>query len=286
MLVTRWLAVLWCLVVPASGWAGDLVELPPLTARVTDLTATLDADQRATLEASLAKIEREHGAQVAILMLPSTRPESIEQFGIRLAEAWKLGRQRVDDGAIIIVAKGDHSMRIEVGRGLEGAVPDVVAKRIVADVMAPKFKQGDFAGGLELAIADLASAIAGEALPAPAAAKGGTAGDSGNLFWLFVAIMAGGLLRSLLGLAGVLVVALAAGWLAWTIFASWLAAIVVAGIVALFSYLRGNGRGWATGGPGGIGGGGWGSGSGWSSGSGGFSGGGGGFGGGGASGNW
>lgn len=278
--MVRLLATLWCLILPAVGWAGDVVAIPPLSARVTDLTATLAPEQSARLEASLAQIERDKGAQVVILMLPTTKPESIEQFGIRLAEAWKVGRQRVDDGAIVIVAKDDRSARIEVGRGLEGAVPDVVAKRIVADVMAPKFKQGDFAGGLDLAVAKLAEAIGGESLPAPAAQPADGAGAENNFFWLFLALMAGGVLRSLLGLLGVALAALVAGWLAWAVFASWLAAILAAGLAALFSFARGGGRGWSVGGSGGA------TGGGWSSGGGGFTGGGGEFGGGGASGNW
>jgi uncharacterized protein len=278
--MVRLLVTLWCLILPAIGWAGDVVAIPPLSARVTDLTSTLAPEQSARLEASLAQLERDKGAQVAILILPTTKPEAIEQFGIRLAEVWKVGRQHVDDGAIVIVAKDDRSARIEVGRGLEGAVPDVVAKRIVADVMAPKFKQGDFAGGLDLAVAKLAEAIGGEGLPAPAAQPGNGAGAENNFFWLFLALMAGGILRSLLGLLGVALAALVAGWLAWAVFASWLAAILAAGLAALFSFARGGGRGWSVGGSGGA------TGGGWSSGGGGFTGGGGEFGGGGASGNW
>jgi uncharacterized protein len=281
--VTRLGLLLWCLVFPAIGWGADPVASPPLTTRVTDLTATLSAEQNAALEASLERIERDKGAQVAILMLPTTQPESIEQFGIRLAEAWKIGRWRVNDGVIVIVAKDDHGARIEVGRALEGAVPDAVAKRIVADVMAPKFKAGDFAGGLQSAVAALAGAIGGEALPAPTAQPASAAGTENHFIYLFLALMLGGVLRSLLGLFGAIVAAVVAGWLAGTIFASWIAAIIAAAITVLFSFARGGGRGWSAGGSGGALGGGF---SGPSSGGGGFSGGGGEFGGGGASGNW
>ncbi len=281
--MTRFGLLLCCLIFPAIGWGADPVAIPPLSARVTDLTATLSAEQNAALDASLERIEREKGAQVAILMLPTTQPESIEQFGIRLAEAWKIGRWRVNDGVIVIVAKDDHGARIEVGRALEGAVPDVVAKRIVADVMAPKFKAGDFAGGLQSAVAALAGSIGGEALPAPAAQPASASGTENHFIYLFLALMLGGVLRSLLGLFGAIVAAVVAGWLAWTIFASWIAAIIAAAITVLFSFARGGGRGWSAGGSGGALGGGF---SGPSSGGGGFSGGGGEFGGGGASGNW
>jgi uncharacterized protein len=282
--VARLWILLWCLVFPALGWGADPVAIPPLSTRVTDLTATLSAEQSAALEASLEKIEREKGAQIAIVLLPTTQPESIEQFGIRLAEAWKIGRWRVNDGIIIVLAKDDRAARIEVGRALEGPVPDVVARRIIADVMAPKLKEGDFAGGLQAAVAALAGAIAGEALPAPAVHQPEASTDGGaNFILLFLALILGSVLRSLLGLVGATLAAIAAGWLAWSIFASWIAALIAAAITLLFSYARGGGRGWSAGGTGGALGGGF---SGSSSGGGGFSGGGGEFGGGGASGNW
>lgn len=281
--MVRLLALLWCLLVPAVGWAAEPIVVPPMTGRVTDLTSTLSTDQAAALEASLARIEREKGAQVAILMLPTTEPESIEQFGIRLAETWKLGRSHVNDGVIVIIAKDDHKARIEVGRGLEGAIPDAIAKRVVADVMAPKLKAGDFAGGLQAAVAALGGAIGGEALPAPAAQPVSGSGTDNNFIFLFLVLMLGGVLRSLLGLIGAALAAVVAGWLAWAIFASWIAALIAAAITLLFSFARGGGRGWSAGGMGGASGGSF---SGGSSGGGSFTGGGGEFGGGGASGNW
>jgi len=281
------LLVALCLIA-GSVLANDagLVALPPLAARVTDLTATLSADQRTRLEEELAAVEKEKGTQLAVLILPSTQPESIEQFGIRLAEAWKIGRRGVNDGAIIIVAKDDHRMRIEVGYGLEGAIPDAVAKRVIAEVMTPQFKQGDYAGGLDQAVQALAGIVAGEPLPPPkpvADSVGGGPTDSHFVF-LIGSILLAGFLRALLGLGGIAVAALVAGWFAWTIFASWLAVAAAAAITLVVGLMAGAGRGWSRGSP--SSGGGFWSSSGGSSSGGGFSGGGGSFGGGGASGGW
>lgn len=272
--------------VSGVAFAADEVAIPPLTARVTDLTATLSAEQKQQLEATLAKLEADKGSQVAILMLPTTQPEAIEQFGIRLAEAWKVGRKGTDDGVIVIVAKDDRTARIEVGYGLEGAIPDAVAKRIVDGIMIPRFKEGDFHGGLRDAVDALGRIIGGEALPAPA--RSGTrnavaGGDLGNLIpvaMVFIFVV-GGLLRAVLGrAAGAGVGGVIAFFGAWLLLGSLALAIVVAVIAFIFT-LAGGGR---FGGPGGgLGGGGFGGGFG---GGGGFSGGGGGFGGGGASGRW
>jgi uncharacterized protein len=278
----RWLAALWCLALSAPGWGVDVVALPTLAARVTDLTATLTSEQSAALEAATAAIERDKGAQVVIVLLPTTRPESIEQFGIRLAEAWRIGRKGVNDGVIVIVAKDDRKMRIEVAYGLEGAIPDALAKRIVDETMAPRFKQGDFAGGLRAAVDDLARLIRGEALPAPAAASApGEGPGEESMVLLFFTVALSAVLRTMLGVTGSLLAAALAGWLAWTVFASWLAVAIAAVAAFVFSFARGGG-GWHAGGTGGgLGGGGYSS-----SGGGGFSGGGGSFGGGGASGDW
>ena len=276
----RWLAILCFALLPLSGWSANEVALPALSERVTDLTATLSAEDRAGLTASLAALEKDKGAQIAIVLLPTTQPESIEQFGIRLADAWKIGRKGVDDGLIVIVAKDDRRMRIEVGYGLEGAIPDAIAKRIVAEQMAPRFRQGDFAGGLRATVASLDKVIRGEPLPAPVtpANQGGTdAGDA--LTFLLIVLFMAGVIRSMFGLLGSLAVSGAAGWLAWTIFASLGLAGGAALLAFALSFVRLGRGGWHSGGgfPGGFGG---------SSGGGGFSGGGGGFGGGGASGNW
>lgn len=278
----RWLAALCFALLPLLGWSANEVALPPLTERVTDLTGTLSTADRASLTASLTALEKEKGAQITIVMLPTTQPETIEQFGIRLAEAWKIGRKGVDDGVIVIVAKNDRKMRIEVGYGLEGAIPDAIAKRIVAEQMAPRFREGDFAGGLRATIATLDKVIRGEALPAPVAPAAQSGTDPGDaLMFLLIVLVMGGVIRSMFGLLGSVAVSGVAGWLAWSVFAS----LGIAGIAALLafalSFIRLGRGGWSSGGgggfPGGFGGG---------SSGGGFSGGGGGFGGGGASGNW
>ncbi len=275
------LTLLWLALLPATGRAAEPVPLPALNTRVTDLTATLDATQRGRLEAQLAAIDRAGKAQVAVLLLPTTEPETIEQFGIRLAEAWKVGRKGADDGLIIIVAKNDRRMRIEVGYGLEGRIPDATASRIVNERMAPAFKQGDFFGGLAAAIAAVDQALGGTAgaaeaaLPAaaPVASTGG-AMQGDWIEWLFMLAMGAGVLRAIFGLLGSLAAAAVGGWLGFMVFGSTGIALVAGVVVFLLSFvsLAGGGRG------GGFGGG--------ISGGGGFSGGGGGFGGGGASGRW
>jgi len=271
------LALLWLALLPAIAGAAELVPLPALSSRVTDLSGTLDATQRGRLEAQLAAIERSGRAQIAVLLLPSTQPETIEQFGIRLAEAWKIGRKGADNGIILIVAKNDRKMRIDVGYGLEGAVPDAVAKRIVAERMAPAFKQGDFFGGLRAAIEGLDQAVGGPGSTAPVVEpprvdSGKSAEDNDLSGWLMAAVVGGGVLRMMFGLFGALVAAVVAGWLGLVMFGSWLAALLAGLAIFVLSFLS----------PlflGGFGGGG-------SSSGGGFSGGGGSFGGGGASGSW
>src|SRR6266699_1668333 len=147
--------------------AADEVAVPPLKARVTDLTGTLTAAQIQTLEARLRDFERGKGSQIAVLMLPSTQPETIEEYSIRVADAWKIGRSKIDDGVILVIAKNDRKLRVEVGRGLEGAIPDAVAKRVVSDVIAPHFRTGDFYGGVAAGTDAVMKLIEGEGLPAP-----------------------------------------------------------------------------------------------------------------------
>ena len=275
------LTLFWLALPPAFGAADELVSLPALTSRITDLTATLDATQRGRLEEQLAALERRHGGQTAILLLPSTQPETIEQFGIRLADAWKIGRKGADNGVIVIVAKDDRKMRIEVGYGLEGMIPDVIAKRIIEEQMAPRFRQGDFFGGLGAAIAGLDRAMGGSGegmAETRAASSGGGDGsmDSDPFPWLLAVVFGSGLLRRMFGLFGSVIAAIVAGGLVLTIMGSWLLAIIAGVVVLLVSMLQliPFGSGGFGGGFGGGGGGG------------GFSGGGGGFGGGGASGSW
>jgi uncharacterized protein len=152
----------------AGASAEDLQAIPALTERVTDLTATLAASDRASLDATLAALEERKGAQVAILLVATTAPETIEQYASRVYDAWKLGRKGVDDGVLVVVAKDDHAVRIEIAYGLEGAIPDAAAKRIAHDYMSPKFRAGDFAGGLSAGVEMLRRLIDEEPLPAPA----------------------------------------------------------------------------------------------------------------------
>lgn len=254
----------------------DEVKVPPLTHRVTDLTATLDAAQLQTLEARLAEFEKSKGAQLAVLIVPTTQPETIEQFGIRVVEAWTLGRKGVDDGALLIVAKDDHSLRIEVGYGLEGVLNDATANRIIDEVIVPRFKRGDFYVGIESGLAAMMQVVNGEPLPPPKhAAASGKYDIESLLFIAFGAVMVvGGMLRALLGrIPAALLMGSALGLLAWLTVAT-LTIAVLAGLAAFVFVLLGGGRGF----------GGYGGGSGGFGGGGGFSGGGGGFGGGGASG--
>jgi uncharacterized protein len=255
------------------------VAVPPV-ARVTDLTGTLSAQQMAALDQTLASFEASKGSQIAVLIVPTTQPETIEQYALRVAETWKLGRQGVDDGALLLVARDDRALRIEVGYGLEGVLSDIVAKRIVSDVIAPRFREGDFAGGVNAGLDAMMKVIDGEALPAPRrtaeATEGGLEQYGPVLF--IVALGLGGMLRAMLGrLPGALVIGGIVGVVAW-IMAGLLSVALFAAFVAAALTLFGGGRG-----IGGLGGGGFGGGGG---GGGGFSGGGGGFGGGGASGRW
>lgn len=263
----------------AGSGAAEPLPIPPLKARVTDLTATLSRDQVAQLESQLAAFEARKGSQIVLLMVPSTAPETIEQFGIRVAEAWKPGRKGVDDGIILLVAKDDRQLRIEVGYGLEGAVNDATARRIIAETIVPRLRENDFFGGLQAGLAQLMRVIDGEPLPEPRG-QNGQPGMSPDDFQTFMPLVIGvivfGLfLRSLIGrlLAGLLS-ATVAGAATWFFTQSMLAGVLMGFIVlvgvALGSAGGGSGRG-----------GGWSGGS-----SGGYSGGGGGFGGGGSSGRW
>lgn len=274
----------------SGAGAQELVKLPP-PALVTDQTATLSAQQRTALEQKLQAFETAHGSQIAVVILPTTQPEDIASFGNRLGEAWKLGRKSVGDGIIVIVAKSDKKMRIEVARTLEGAVPDASAKRIIREQLAPAFSQGDFYGGIDRALDMLFRLVEGEGLPAPSAADARSTAGEGDVFAaiapiFLVALFAGALLRGLFGKAGALLAgggAAGAAW--WFIGLPLLLAGGVGVFVALIVLAMGGGR---RGGPIVIGGPHWGGG-GWSSGGGGggwSSGGGGDFSGGGASGSW
>jgi uncharacterized protein len=273
----------------AAGLAIAEVAVPPLTSRVTDLTGTLSAQQRSALEERLAAFEARKGSQIAVLVVPTTEPETIEQYGIRVAEQWKIGRKGVDDGAILVVAMKDRALRIEVGYGLEGTLPDAVAKRIIEEHVVPRFKQGDYFGGIDAGVSRMMAVVDGEPLPPPqrGAPRPGAFGGALESFLLVAFLLifvVGGMIRAMFGrVAGSGVIGLIGGIAGWLLLGSVIAAIVVA-VVALFLSLMGGmggsrGRGsWGGGMPGG----------GWSGGGGGGSwgGGGGGFGGGGASGRW
>ena len=268
------------------GTAWAVVPVPPLSGRVVDLTHTLSPAAQARIDASLADLERRKGSQIAVLIVPTTDGEDLAQFGIRVAEAWKLGRKGVDDGAILLVAKNDRRLRIEVGYGLEGAIPDAVAKRVVSDVIAPYFKRGDFSGGIEAGVDQLVKLVDGEPLPPPAPAPSAAGIDVGAIFFggIVLGVLVGRLLRLWLGAAaGGVLAGVGAG-----VGVALLTGAVLVGLMAGFFVLAAVGAGVAGGGWGG-GFGGWSSGGvggGFGRGGGGFSGGGGGFGGGGASGSW
>jgi uncharacterized protein len=271
------------------------VAIPPLNQRVTDLTGTLSGGAVARIEAKLADFETKKGAQIAVLIVPTTQPEEIEQYSLRVAEAWKLGRKGVYDNAYLVVAKNDRRVRIEVGRGLEGALTDVTSNRIIDETITPHFKANDYDGGVEAGVDQIISVVNGEPLPAPDKKWERHAGGSlSNLLpiLLVVVVVAGGVLRSIFGrFLGSAATGGLAGFLAFLV-SHFLPIGLGAGIVAfLFALLAGgSSRGWSSGsgwgggfGGGGFGGGGFGGGGG----GGGFSsGGGGGNAGGGASGSW
>ncbi|HVY04782.1 MAG TPA: TPM domain-containing protein [Burkholderiales bacterium] len=267
--------------------------IPPLTGRVVDETGTLTAQQKSALEAKLQEFETRKGSQIAVLITGTTFPEPIEAYSIRVAEAWKIGRKGVNDGILIVVAKSDRAMRLEVGYGLEGVVPDAMARRLIDEVFTPGFREGQFYEGLNAGIDRLMKVIDGEPLPEPStsnAGKGSPRSLESYFVVLVVATLAiGGILRSLFGrLPGAVLAGAGVGFLAWLIIAPVLVA-ALAGVVAFFVTLLGGGMGRIGGGGfggGGFGGGGFGGGGFGGGGGGGFSGGGGGFGGGGASGKW
>ncbi len=283
--------------------AQDLVPVPKLERRVTDLTGTLTPEQIATLDQRLAAFEQAKGSQIAVLMVPTTKPEAIEQYAIRVAEAWKIGRAKVDDGLILVVAKNDQRLRIEVGYGLEGVIPDAIAKRVIRETIAPHFLSGDFYGGIVAGTDQLMRLVEGEALPPPRASpqqrgpQGGEAFETYLVLLLVFTVIVGGILTRVLGrFLGATATGGIAGFVALAIAGTLIAAIGAGLLAFVFSLLFGGTggtiargrRGGTWGAPvGGWGGGSWGGGGGgggWSGG--GWSGGGGGFGGGGASGSW
>jgi uncharacterized protein len=286
------LALLLCF---SCAAAAD-VAVPPLSGRVVDQTGTLSSSDIASLTQVLRDLETRKGSQVAVLIVPTTEPESIEQYSIRVAEAWKIGRKKIDDGALLLVAKNDRKLRIEVGYGLEGALNDASAKRIIDETITPRFKSGDFAGGISNGVDRIIRVIDGEKLPAPVSAPSQQMSfpgisDVNPGFALFGTIFLAGILRTILGrLLGAAATGGVVGVMAWFVAGS-LAGSLIAGIIVFIIALivdlsssqgSSSGGGWSGGS--GSSAGSWGGSS--SSDSGGFSGGGGSFGGGGASGSW
>ena len=270
----------------AFARADERQAIPDLHARVTDLTNTLDGTQKQTLETDLAALEQRKGAQLGVLIVPTTQPEDIAQYAIRVFDAWKLGRKGIDDGALLIVAKNDHRVRIEVARGLEGAIPDAAAARIIREYITPKFRAGDFYGGIHDAIATLTKLIDGEQLPPPMTNE--PDGENSLPSMLFLVLFGTLWLRGFLGFlpaaARGTTIGGIAGVAAWIVTQALGLSLGAAFIGFIVGVLSGGGGGRYAGG-GGFGG--WGGGgSSWGSGGGGFSGGGGISAGGGASGNW
>lgn len=268
----------WLLLIGLLASAANAeVAVPPLSARVIDLTQTLNADQRQALEQTLAALEARKGAQIAVLLVLTTQPETIEQYARRVLDAWKLGRKGVDDGALLLIAKDDRALRIETQYGLEGVIPDAIAKRIIAEDITPHFKRGDFYGGINAGVTRMARLVEGEPLPPPREQSIAWSSLEDFLPMVLVGVfVVGGFLRMLFGhLLGAGIAGGVVGLLVWLFLGS-LTLGVIGAIVAFVFVLLGGGRGgmggWSSGG------GGWGGG--------GFSGGGGMGGGGGASGRW
>lgn len=284
----RWLSLVLALLLSAAAWAQDVLPLPPLTGRVIDQTATLNEPQRAALDAKLAAFEAQAGPQIVLLLVPATAPEDIAAYAQRVADAWKIGRRDVGDGVLVVVAKNERAVRIEVAKALEGAIPDLAARQMIDRAIVPAFRSGDYAGGLNAGVDQLMARIKGEDLPAPQRGSPG-GGSRGGLplqelgMFLFVGVLAvGGLLSAVFGrkLASVFT-AMAAGGAAWWLGAGVLMAIgaavatvLVVGVFGVGTVVKIIAMSAGRGGGGGGGGGGF------------SSGGGGDFGGGGASGRW
>lgn len=285
----RWLSLLLALLLSAAAWAQDVLPVPPLSGRVIDQTATLTEPQRAALDAKLAAFEAQAGPQIVLLLVPATAPEDIASYAQRVADAWKIGRRDVGDGLLLVVAKNERTVRIEVAKALEGAIPDLAARQVIDRAIVPAFRTGDYAGGLNAGVDQLMARIKGEDLPAPqrgapggADRRGGPSLQGLGMFLFFGVLVVGGLLSAVFGrkLASVFT-AVAAGGMAWWLSASLLlalgaafATVLVVGVLGVGTVLKIVAMSAGRGGGGGGGGGGF------------SSGGGGDFGGGGASGRW
>jgi uncharacterized protein len=274
---------------------GDFLPVPALTKRVTDTTATLSSADEAKIEARLKEFEAKKGAQIVVLIVDTTQPEPVFDYAGRVFTQWKPGRKGVDDGVLFLVAKSDRKMQVLTGPGISGSLTDAMSKRIIAEIVAPKFRSGDFAGGIDDGVAKMIGVIDGEILPPPpekrVSTKSGNGYESFIVLAIFAAMFVGPMLRAVLGrFLGATATGGVTGAAAWFI-AGGLALPIVAGVIVFLAVLlmgsmgslgsgRGGRGGWIGGGGFGGGGGGFGGGGG------GFSGGGGGFDGGGASGDW
>lgn len=264
----------------ANGALAE-IAIPLLKSHVTDLTETLSSMEISRLEQQLTDFEAKKGSQIALLIIPTTQPETIEQYSIRVAEVWKLGRKGIDDGVLLLVAKNDRTLRIETGYGLEGVLPDALARRIIDEIIVPKFRQGHFFGGLQAGVEQIISIIEGETLPESEPAGGASLAVENIIPFLFIALVLGRTLQSMFGrMAGATITGSIAGALTWLISSSIAVALLIAIAIFVISLFEQTGRIIHRGGPGYRN---W-PGGGFSGG--GFRGGGGGFGGGGASGRW
>lgn len=300
MLLARGVATLVLWLAYACAFAQVLLPVPALTGHVVDQTGTLSAEQLRGLESTLVAFEGTHGAQIVVLLVPTTAPEDIASYANRVGDSWKIGRKDIGDGLILLVAKNDRKLRIEVSKALEGAVPDLAAKRVIDDAITPHFKNGDFAGGLDAGVARIMALVKAEGLPGPDGASSASAASSSTpngfawpdlLVFLFIGVMVlGSIVRRIFGTKlGSVLTGGAVGAVVWIATASMVFA-AVAGLVALaFVVISANARRGAASdrwNSWGAGGGGWSHGGGGSGGGGFSSGGGGNFGGGGASGGW
>lgn len=286
------------LLAAAAALAQDVVPVPKLAARVTDQTGTLPPAQRDALEERLRAFESAHGSQVAVLLVPTLGGETIEEFAGRVADSWQLGRKGIDDGVLFLVAMQERRMRIHTGRGVQGTLTDALSKRIVAENVAPHFRAGDYAGGVQAGVEAILKAVEGENLPAPARKSPAPRADGissyANFLMLgfFLVPIVAMVLRGIVGrFFGAGLTSGITGLAAWLVFGSIAFGIIAAMLAFIFTLFTGSGiargahrggwgggslpGGWTSGGGGGS----WGGG-------GGFSGGGGGFDGGGASGSW
>ena len=262
------------------------VPVPPLQQRVTDLSNTLNAEQKSHIESILSDLEKTEGSQVAVLIVPTTLPEAIEDYSIRVVEKWKLGRKNTDDGVLLLIAKNDRKLRIEVGYGLEGAITDLSAGRIIKEYITPEFRRGRFYQGILAGIGQIANLIKGEPLPAPTTSQGSESNSPEALFLMvmFGASFFSSMLVPTLGrIISSSLASLVSAAIIWFSTQNLILTIVAAVVIGFFTLITSNSRSGSYRDGGGYGGG---FGGGGSSGGGGFSGGGGGFGGGGASGGW